>query len=124
MKWLILIFLMIVIINNSWAQNSDCKVLHKAIEGTYEGGCDKSKANGQGKAAGTDSYEGTFKNGLPEGYGKYIWHDGHYYVGLFKKGIRKVKVICTTKQQMAAIPLYPATGKKTNTQENTKKVLN
>ena len=91
MKWLILFFLMIVITNNSWAQNSDCKVLHKAIEGTYEGGCDKSKANGQGKAAGTDSYEGTFKNGLPEGYGKYIWHDGHYYVGLFKKGNKEGK---------------------------------
>ena len=40
------------------AQN--CKVLMSSIAGTYEGGCEKDKANGRGKSSGTDSYEGNF----------------------------------------------------------------
>ena len=91
MKQFILFFLMMVIINHSRAQNTDCKVSLKPIEGTYEGECDKSKANGKGKAIGIDSYEGDFKNGLPEGQGKYIWKDGHYYIGYFKKGNKEGK---------------------------------
>jgi hypothetical protein len=91
MKQFILFFLMMVIINHSWAQNADCKVSLKSIEGTYEGECVKGKANGKGKAMGIDSYEGDFKNGLPEGQGKYVWKDGRYFVGQFKKGNKEGK---------------------------------
>ena len=68
------------------AQNADCKVLLNSIKGTYEGGCSNGKAEGKGKAAGIDIYEGDFKNGLPDGKGMYIWKDGHYFIGFYKKG--------------------------------------
>lgn len=67
----------------------ECKVLLPAIAGVYEGECDKSKANGKGKSKGTDSYEGQFKNGLPEGIGKYTWQNGNWYEGAFKAGKRQ-----------------------------------
>ena len=57
-----------------------------AIKGTYTGDCKEGKANGKGKSAGTDEYEGEFINGYPDGKGMYIWKDGHYYDGSFKKG--------------------------------------
>lgn len=63
-----------------------CEVSLPAIKGTYEGGCSNGKALGMGKSAGTDSYEGEFVNGYPEGKGMYVWKDGHYFIGQFKKG--------------------------------------
>ena len=63
-----------------------CEVKVKELQVTYNGGCDNGKANGNGKAVGTDLYEGEFKNGYPDGKGMYTWKDGHYYIGLFKKG--------------------------------------
>ena len=64
----------------------NCEVKVKELQGTYTGGCEKGKANGNGKAIGTDIYEGEFKDGYPDGKGMYTWKDGHYYIGLFKKG--------------------------------------
>lgn len=64
----------------------NCEVKMKELQGTYTGGCEKGKANGNGKAIGTDIYEGEFKDGYPDGKGMYTWKDGHYYIGLFKKG--------------------------------------
>ncbi len=64
----------------------NCEVKVKELQGTYTGGCEKGKANGTGKAIGIDIYEGEFKDGYPEGKGMYTWKDGHYYIGLFKKG--------------------------------------
>ena len=69
------------------AQN--CKVLMPSIAGTYEGGCEKDKANGRGKSSGTDSYDGNFKNGYPDGLGRYTWSNGNFYVGNFKSGKRQ-----------------------------------
>lgn len=65
-----------------------CKVLLPALEGTYEGECQNNKANGKGKSVGTDSYEGLFKNGYPEGLGKYTFKNGNWYEGNFKSGKR------------------------------------
>ena len=31
-------------------------------------------------------YEGDFSNDEKEGYGKYIWETGEYYIGQFLKG--------------------------------------
>jgi len=77
----------VLIFNQLSAQ--ECKVLLPAIAGVYEGECDKSKANGKGKSKGVDSYEGQFKNGLPEGIGKYVWQNGNWYEGAFKAGKRQ-----------------------------------
>lgn len=41
-------------------------------------------ANGTGTATGTDSYTGQFKNGYPDGKGKYTWKNGEYK-GKFEK---------------------------------------
>ena len=72
----------------SLAHAQNCKVLLPALVGSYEGDCQNNKANGKGKAIGTDSYEGVFKNGYPEGEGKYTWKNGSWYEGNFKSGKR------------------------------------
>jgi hypothetical protein len=69
----------------------ECTVVQESLKGTYVGECVKGKANGKGKAIGSDIYEGEFKNGLPEGKGKYIWRNQNYYVGSWKKGLRDGK---------------------------------
>lgn len=69
------------------AQN--CKVLMPSIAGNYTGACEKDKANGMGKSSGTDSYEGNFKNGYPDGLGRYTWSNGNFFVGIFKSGKRQ-----------------------------------
>ena len=65
---------------------AQCEVFLESIKGTYDGGCKKGKADGFGKAVGTDTYEGEFKKGLPHGKGTYIWANGNVFKGMFKKG--------------------------------------
>ena len=36
-------------------------------------------------------YQGTFKNGWPEGKGKYTWKNGDYFYGGWKKGLKDGK---------------------------------
>ena len=64
-----------------------CKVLMPEISGSYTGKCKKGLANGKGLAVGTDTYEGRFADGLPDGRGKYTWADGRIYEGSWKEGI-------------------------------------
>lgn len=64
----------------------DCKVKSEAIAGKYEGNCKKKLADGQGKSVGTDTYEGTFKKGLPHGKGVYTYSNGDVFDGNFAKG--------------------------------------
>jgi hypothetical protein len=73
---------------SAFTYSQNCKVLLTSISGTYEGECRSDKANGAGKSIGLDTYEGNFKNGYPEGQGKYIWKDGNWYDGSFKLGQR------------------------------------
>jgi len=68
-----------------------CEVSVEPLKGTYTGDCEKGKANGKGKAVGTDTYEGNFKKGYPEGSGKYTWKNGDSYTGTFKKGLKEGK---------------------------------
>lgn len=68
-----------------------CAVLLDSIKGSYTGGCDNGKASGEGTAIGTDTYQGTFKGGLPDGKGKYTWKNGDYYFGGWKKGLKEGK---------------------------------
>ena len=81
--------LILFLINLSFsfiAGAQDCKVEVAALQGKYEGGCKKDKANGMGKAIGEDSYEGAFKEGYPNGKGKYTWKNGSWFEGYFKNG--------------------------------------
>lgn len=73
---------------SAFTYSQNCKVSIPSISGTYEGECKSDKANGKGKSIGVDTYEGNFKNGYPEGEGKYAWKDGNWYEGNFKAGLR------------------------------------
>ena len=66
--------------------DDECKVILVTINETYDGECKKGLASGQGKASGTDQYEGQFKDGLPHGTGTYTWANGDLYTGTWKKG--------------------------------------
>jgi hypothetical protein len=69
-------------------KNSDCRVMVPALQGTYEGGCKNGMAQGKGTARGTDTYIGSFKNGLPNGNGIYTWASGSIYNGEWNMGLR------------------------------------
>lgn len=70
------------------ATSQTCTVVPEALKGSYEGDCKKDKADGVGTAKGEDSYTGEFKNGYPDGKGKYTWKNGDWYEGEWKKGSR------------------------------------
>jgi hypothetical protein len=75
----------IFVSQTGFAQES-CKVLMPSIAGSYEGGCKKGKASGEGKAEGTDQYLGEFKDGVPHGKGIYRWKNGNFYDGEWANG--------------------------------------
>jgi hypothetical protein len=97
-----LLFFLITIFSSEKIFSQDCSVESASIKGTYTGDCKKGKANGKGKSVGTDTYEGDFKNGLPEGNGTYTWNNGSTYTGGFVKGLKEGKGTLTFKQQNAA----------------------
>ncbi|MDN5200668.1 hypothetical protein QQ008_04830 [Fulvivirgaceae bacterium BMA10] len=72
-----------------------CKVLSESLNQSYAGACKKGLANGEGVAEGVDKYQGQFKKGLPDGYGKYTWANGNVYEGNFKKGLKEGEGILT-----------------------------
>lgn len=84
---------------NAFSQK--CDVLKESLKGTYTGDCKKGKASGQGKAVGTDTYEGEFKSGLPNGEGTYTWKNGNVYKGSFSKGLMDGKGNLTLKRPNA-----------------------
>lgn len=65
-----------------------CKVLMPEISGTYKGGCKDGLADGKGSAKGQDSYSGYFKNGLPDGTGKYTYENGNVFSGSWSNGVK------------------------------------
>ncbi|MBK6937239.1 MAG: hypothetical protein IPH18_10470 [Chitinophagaceae bacterium] len=79
--------------------SQNCKVLKAEINGTYTGECKKGKANGNGKATGTDSYNGNFVTGLPHGKGTYTWANGNVYNGEFLNGKKEGKGILVIKRE-------------------------
>ena len=68
---------------------AQCEVLLESISGEYEGECKKGKANGKGISKGTDTYDGQFKKGYPDGQGQYTWSNGNVFIGNFKKGLKE-----------------------------------
>jgi len=85
MKQILSLTLLLFVMLSGIAQE-ECKVLLPEIEGEYVGECKKGLANGNGKSVGTDSYEGQFKKGWPNGIGIYTWESGDWYEGEFRKG--------------------------------------
>lgn len=82
----------------SYTFSQDCSVSMESLKGTYTGDCKKGKASGKGKAVGTDTYEGEFKSGLPDGEGIYTWKNGNVYTGHFTKGMMDGKGIQVIKR--------------------------
>jgi hypothetical protein len=85
------LFLIVVLIfgNYVYAQQSDCKVTIADISGSYSGGCKNGLAHGKGVAQGTDRYEGQFIKGMPDGKGIYKWANGTYFEGQWKNGMKE-----------------------------------
>lgn len=93
------IFIVFFLIVSFLAKSQTCEVDNPALKGTYTGDCKKNKANGKGKATGTDTYEGDFKSGLPDGQGTYTWANKSSYTGKFSKGLKEGKGVMTFKME-------------------------
>ena len=78
-----------------------CEVDKESLKGTYTGDCKKNKAHGKGKAVGIDTYEGEFKNGVPDGQGIYTWSNKNVFEGKYVKGLREGKGKMTIKKEGA-----------------------
>jgi hypothetical protein len=81
------------------AYSQTCEVDKETIKGTYTGDCKKNKAHGKGKSVGTDTYEGDFKNGTPDGNGTYTWGNKNEFEGKYVKGLREGKGTMTFKKE-------------------------
>ncbi len=87
-----LIFILIIAYGNKVTYSQEqgtCKVLLKEISGTYKGDCKDGLANGKGTATGEDKYTGQFKNGLPDGKGKYSYKNGNSFKGTWVNGLKE-----------------------------------
>ena len=85
MKKSLLLFVSISLVTVILSQS--CIVSVDSLKGEYTGRCRNGKANGFGTAIGVDSYTGNFKNGYPDGEGKYTWKNGTWYDGNWKEGL-------------------------------------
>jgi len=86
-----LCFILILFSGSMLYAQGECKVLMSQISGSYTGKCKKGLAHGKGLAVGTDTYEGRFLKGLPNGDGKYTWGDGRIYEGSWLEGMKDGK---------------------------------
>ncbi|MGB8357304.1 MAG: hypothetical protein WCD55_01690 [Bacteroidales bacterium] len=85
------IFLAFLSLSTAYAfaqQNDSCRVMLKEISGIYDGQCKDGYANGKGTSQGVDTYTGMFKNGLPDGKGKYTFGNGDIFDGFWTDGLK------------------------------------
>ena len=82
-----------------FTRGQNCEVDNQSLKGSYTGDCKKNKAHGKGKAIGTDTYEGDFKNGLPDGQGTYTWSNKSMFSGKYVRGLREGKGLMTFKME-------------------------
>ncbi|HAA13912.1 MAG TPA: hypothetical protein DCE41_20370 [Cytophagales bacterium] len=68
---------------------SSCQVNLEELDGSYEGDCRAGLAHGQGKSAGSESYQGEWRKGFPDGFGTYTYACGDVYEGYFERGRRE-----------------------------------
>ena len=81
------IIVALILLFNSSLMAQNCSVLVDSLKGNYVGECQKGIANGYGTAIGIHTYVGNFKNGYPDGKGKYLWENGNWYDGFWVKGL-------------------------------------
>ena len=63
-------------------------IFHFVGGNVYEGNYKNGAKNGYGKMTWSDgeAYEGNWENGAPNGYGKYTWSNGEVYEGNWENG--------------------------------------
>ena len=83
----ILLLPFVLVLSITFALSQPCIVKIDSLKGQYTGDCRNGKANGFGTATGVDSYTGNFKDGYPDGEGKYSWKNGTWYNGGWKAGL-------------------------------------
>jgi hypothetical protein len=93
----IILILVIIFSPQSSGAKTECKVNMPSIDQNYTGGCRNGLAHGKGIAVGVDIYEGRFRNGLPHGFGKYIWENGDTYEGRWRNGMKHGRGVLITK---------------------------
>jgi len=101
-----------VLIGFNCIAQETCNVMMPSIAGKYEGECKRGKANGNGKAEGTDQYQGEFKDGFPNGKGTYQWKNGDAYVGVWLNGKRDGEGSMSYKKEGKADSLVTGFWKK------------
>lgn len=92
-----ILFFILLVTGHLYIYAQDCTVDIAQLKGTYTGECKKNQAHGKGKAVGTDTYEGSFKSGVPDGDGFYTWGNGNSFKGSFAKGLKNGEGIMTYK---------------------------
>jgi len=90
-----------LLLMSSYTYSQDCAVEKESLKGTYTGDCKKGKAHGKGKAVGADTYEGEFKNGVPDGQGVYTWSNRNMFDGRYVKGLKDGKGTLTFRREGA-----------------------
>src|SRR5450432_862711 len=76
---------------NAQDSSSGCKVIALSLLASYKGECKNGLANGQGEAFGIQHYIGSFKDGLPNGFGTFYYDDSTYHTGYFQDGVKEGK---------------------------------
>ena len=88
-----LILILLMITNFAYAQDNSktCKVFTVNLSGSYKGDCKNGVAEGQGEATGLQRYNGSFKDGKPNGAGVYYYDESTYHAGFFLDGQKEGK---------------------------------
>ena len=86
LKFYYIIIALFFVKNYSQEKDGNCKVLMQSISQEYKGKCLNGLANGKGEAKGEDGFVGYFKDGLPNGKGKYVFQNGSIFEGNWNMG--------------------------------------